>query len=341
VGQGRTVLVTGAGGFIGSALVKVIAQSGCERLILLDSSANALFDIDRKISACPKMRFDAVVGSVSDAALMDNVLRQYRPDLIFHAAALKHVVMAERNPIAAVRDNAMGTYVVARSAARLSGAKLVLVSTDKAVNPHSIMGASKRVAELVVISHDTSGCKMNCVRLGNIIGSTGSVVPHFLDQISAGDPLTLTHGDASRYFMTLSAAVDSILLASASEAHGKVLVPFMSEPVRVREVADFLLRRLGKNGSATNIIGLRPGEKMSEQLMLPTEVSEQVVFDRLRVLRSRAIPMGELETVMARIANAIAVYDLAGVLDGIECIVPEYVPSVEVLRAMEQGSAVR
>ena len=195
--------MTGAGGYIGSALAKAIATASPARLVLLDSSENNLFGIHRHLEeAHADIPHEAILGSVTDANLLNGIFSRFRPRIVYHAAALKHVPLLELNPFAAVRNNAIGTYTLAQAAIQHGVSSLVLVSTDKAVNPHSIMGASKRIAELTVASLSGPQCRMNAVRLGNVVGSTGSVVPIFLEQISKGGPVTVTDPEASRHFMT-------------------------------------------------------------------------------------------------------------------------------------------
>ncbi len=219
---GRRVLVTGAGGFIGSEMARVFAASGAAEIVLLEIAEQALFDVDREMAARGLGgRWVPVLGSVCDRALLTAVFEQHRPEIVLHAAALKHVPLMERNPFAAVETNAVGTWRLARIAAEYSVRRMILISTDKAVAPHSIMGASKRIAELAMLAHPGT----TAVRLVNVIGSPGSVAPLFAEQIAQGGPVTVTHPAARRYFFTLDEVV--ALLAEVFEsdgAHG-VLVP--------------------------------------------------------------------------------------------------------------------
>src|ERR1700733_13195124 len=232
---GQSVLVTGAGGYIGSALVKAIAAAGAGRIVLLDSSEQNLFQIRQQTeSPC-----EPVLGRVNDVHLLDDIFTRFQPEVIYHAAAFKHVPLLEGNPIAAVRNNAIGTYMLAQAALRHGTPKLILISTDKAVNPHSIMGVSKRLAELAVVALSGHTTRMNAIRLVNVIGSPGSVIPIFLAQIAQRRPVTVTHPDAARWFMSLNDAVHAILASGAAEIDGRIVVPQLGEQTRIADLAEF------------------------------------------------------------------------------------------------------
>lgn len=306
------ILITGAGGYIGAALVKAIATTTPAHLILLDSSEQNLFNLVRHLEPIPH---EAILGSVTDAALLDSLFRRFRPTTVYHAAALKHVALLERNPFAAVRTNAIGTYTLARAALQHGVSNLVLVSTDKAVNPHSIMGASKRIAELIVAVLATPECRMNAIRLGNVIGSTGSVIPIFLEQIKKGGPITVTHPDVTRYFMSLNDAVEAVLAAGAAESSGRILLPDLGEPGRIADLARLLIAKAADDPTREipiEFIGLRPGEKLHEDLTFDSEVLETPL---------------ELHAHMAQLACLIAAEGLAGLVRLIREMVPEYQPS--------------
>jgi len=324
-----SVLVTGAGGYIGSALVKAIAAAGPARIVLLDSSEYNLFGIHRYLDeAYANVPHEAVLGSVTDAGLLHCVIRRVRPRIVYHAAALKHVPLLELNPLAAVRTNALGTYTLARAAIENGVPVLVLVSTDKAVNPHSIMGASKRLAELTVAALSCARCRMSAVRLGNVIGSTGSVVPIFLEQISRGGPVTVTHPEASRYFMTRREAVEAILAAGAAECDGRILLPEMGERESIADLARLLIERrrtapphLTPPHIEITYIGLRDGEKLTEDLVGESEIREG------SVIRTPSPAPAVLRARMAQIECLLASRDLAGLIKTIRKVVPEYQPS--------------
>jgi len=338
---GGSVLVTGAGGSIGSALVRAIAAAGPAQVVLLDSSEHNLFRIHQRLEMTHEhIPHDAILGSVTDASLLDSVFSRFHPSIVYHAAALKHVPLLELNPFAAVRNNALGTYTLAQAALRYSASKLVLVSTDKAVNPHSIMGASKRLAELAVAALSGPQCRMNAVRLGNVIGSSGSVVPIFLEQISERRPVTVTHPEVSRFFMSPQEAVKAILAGGAAECSGRILLPELGEPERILDLARFLIGAAA--GGAGNDIpirysGLRPGEKLHEDLRFQTEIREGFLSGPLEVLVTRSPAPAELHSLMERLARRVAAADLAGLLEAISAAVPEYEPSPVVLAAMGAG----
>jgi len=204
----RCVLITGAGGYIGSALVKAIAGTSPRRILLLDSAEHNLFEIQRYLeSPGNQVPYEAVLGTVNDADLLDSIFSRYRPEIIYHAAAFKHVPLLELNPIAAVQNNTIGTWVLAQAAIRHGASTFVLISTDKAVNPHSVMGVSKRIAELAMVALSTTVCRMNAIRLVNVIGSGGSVVPVFWKQIAECRPVTVTHPEVTRWFLSLCETV--------------------------------------------------------------------------------------------------------------------------------------
>ena len=316
-----SILVTGAGGHIGTALVRAIACGGPRCIVLLDSSEHNLFEIDRQMNlAFNSVPRAAVLGSVDDRSLLDDVFSRFHPDLVYHAGAFKHVPLLESNPFAAVRNNAIGTWVLAQAAVRHGASRLVLVSTDKAVNPHSIMGASKRIAELAIIAMSTPSCRMNAVRLGNVKGSPGSVVPLFLKQIDDGGPVMVTHPDASRWFMSLDEAVDVILMAGNVSCGGKILLPKLGEPVRIAELARSLI---AQREMPIVFGGLRPGDKLTEEL-ISDEETEEGQADGLRVITSRKLACGDLADLMQRLSDCI---DHAELVREIRTVVPEYVPS--------------
>jgi FlaA1/EpsC-like NDP-sugar epimerase len=320
----RSVLITGAGGYIGSALVQAIAASGPSRLVLLDSSEHNLFQIRQHLeSAFGHIPCEPVLGSVCDATLLDDIFTRYQPEVIYHAAAFKHVPLLERNPVAAIHNNTIGTYTLGQAALRHGTPKLILISTDKAVNPHSVMGVSKRLAELVAV-----GLKMNVIRLVNVIGSPGSVVPIFLKQIADRRPVTVTHPEATRWFMSLKEAVDAILSAGASEMDGRIFVPEPGEPTRITELAAFLI---GEVEVPIVFTGCRPGDKLTEELASNSETKERTIDGRLQVIRTCRMQSAELDAIMQRLCDCIASHDVPELIRTLVAVVPEYQPS-DILR---------
>lgn len=312
---GQSVLVTGAGGYIGSALVKAIAAAAPSRIVLLDSCEQNLFEISRCVPG------EAVLGSVTDRALLDDLFDRFRPRFVYHAAAFKHVPLLEQNPLAAVHNNAIGTYTLAQAVLRHGPARLTLVSTDKAVKPHSIMGASKRIAELAVVSLASAHFPMNAVRLGNVIGSTGSVVPIFRQQIAAGEPVTVTDREATRYFMTLDGAVEAILACGAANCAGRILLPDLGTPVRIEELARSMM---GDTQLPIRFIGLRPGDKLEEDLLLADEVKEGT-SGPLSIVRTPTLTAADIDACIERLRTART---LDALLSAVSALVPEYSPAV-------------
>ena len=306
---GQSVLVTGAGGYIGSALVKAIAAAGPSRIVLLDSCEQNLFEISRVVPG------EAILGSVTDAALVDDLFRRFQPSTVYHAAAYKHVPLLEQNPFAAIHNNAIGTYTLAQALLRHGPSRLVLVSTDKAVNPCSFLGISKRIAELVVVSLSSPRHSMNAVRLGNVIGSTGSVIPIFQQQIAAREAVTVTHREATRYFMPIEKAVDAILAAGAAECAGRILLPDLGEPVRIEELARSLM---GDGQLPIRYIGLRPGDKLSEDLLFAQEIKEGT-SGPLTVIRTPTLDPAALDAAMERLRTARTMDALLTALSGLVC----------------------
>ena len=247
---GKRILVTGAGGWIGSALTKAIAGFAPEHLVLLEAAERNLYEIDAAVQRLPvSIRPTSVLGSVADPVVVGDIFRRFRPQTIYHAAAFKHVPLMEQNPFAAIENNTIGTSLLAQAAVEHQAEQLILVSTDKAVDPSSAMGASKRIAELILLAERESSTRMKAVRLGNVFGSEGSIVPLFLQQILSGGPVTVTHPDARRYFLTTEDAVTLLLLASSAETAQGILVPELGEPVRVAS---------GRKASHCECAGFRP-----------------------------------------------------------------------------------
>jgi FlaA1/EpsC-like NDP-sugar epimerase len=327
--RSANILITGAGGCIGSALAESFANSGARNLILLDHAEHELHEIGLALSAvegcAPHV---AVLGDICDAALLAEVFKEHRPDVIYHAAAFKHVAMMEANPLAAIRNNVMGTMTLARVAREYESAQLVMVSTDKAVNPRSVMGVSKRIAELVLLRWNGIRTQMKAVRLGNVLGSRGSVAPMFRQQIARGGPVTVTHPDASRYFLTLREVVELILATATVE--GGVFVPEPSEPVKIVDLARGMIRKAGFEpdvGMPITFTKLFPGEKLAEEMIFASETVEATGDSRLQRVRGAAIAAGEFDIKIARLVESVELRDLPALVATLVRIVPEYVPS--------------
>ncbi|MDP3527518.1 MAG: nucleoside-diphosphate sugar epimerase/dehydratase, partial [Hoeflea sp.] len=309
--RGKVVLVTGAGGSIGSELCRQLSAVGVSRLVMMDSSEFALYQIDREIAKQTGFEKVAVLGSVTDAALMRRVMDDNQVNTVFHAAAYKHVPLVEANPFEGVKNNAFGTLAVALAAFESNVEVFVLISTDKAVRPSSIMGASKRLAELIVQdfaekSKQQKNGKVFCaVRFGNVIGSSGSVIPLFKEQIRSGGPITLTHAETTRYFMSIEEAAQLVIQAGSlarfndetGSFPGRIFLLDMGQPVRIRDLAVKMVQLsnltlcddANPNGDiAIREIGLRPGEKMHEELYFSVEAASPTSHKKISVAAESA-----------------------------------------------------
>jgi FlaA1/EpsC-like NDP-sugar epimerase len=284
----RTILVTGAGGSIGSELVRQVARIRPSNLLLLERAEFALFNIEREVrSAFPNINIVPLIADITDELRMRSILSRYHPDVILHAAAHKHVPMMELNCEEAVKNNILGTRLVAELAGEFGVEAFVLISTDKAVRPTSIMGATKRIAELVVQDLETKyATRYVAVRFGNVIGSAGSVIPIFREQICSGGPVTVTHPDMVRYFMTIPEASQLVLQAGAMGKGGEIFILDMGEPVRILDLAKATIRLSGlRPFEDIDIIftGIRPGEKLFEELQTNGEFMSKTLHPKIYI----------------------------------------------------------
>ena len=274
--QGKAVLVTGGGGSIGSEICRQLAGHGVGHLIIFDIYENNAYQIQKSLEwEFPRLHMTVLIGSVRDERRLQSMFSRYRPDIVFHAAAHKHVPLMEDSPNEAIKNNVFGTYKMARSAARHGVKRFVLISTDKAVNPTNIMGASKRLCEMVVqMMNRRSETEFVAVRFGNVLGSNGSVVPLFEQQIAHGGPVTVTHPEITRFFMTIPEAVSLVLQAGYYARGGEIFVLDMGQPVKIDDMARQLIRLSGYEPDVDIPIiytGLRPGEKLYEELLMDEE----------------------------------------------------------------------
>jgi FlaA1/EpsC-like NDP-sugar epimerase len=324
----RAVLVTGAGGSIGSELVRQLSTLNPERVVLLGRGENSIFELLQELArAFPNCDYTPVIADVRDRQRMQRIMHSHRPFSVFHAAAHKHVPLMETNVAEAVLNNVLGTRNVVTLAAEVDAEHFVLVSTDKAVRPTSVMGATKRIAELVV--HETAANHRSgyvSVRFGNVLGSRGSVVPTFIRQISAGGPVTITHPEMSRYFMTIPEAVQLVLQAAALGERGEVFVLDMGEPVKVMDLAADLIRLSGLEVGRDieiSFTGMRPGEKLYEELFFSS--ANATATSHPKILRAResttVLPTAAIDVLIAAAAGNLPQREIRRLL---RAVVPEY-----------------
>jgi len=332
--SGRTVLVTGCGGSIGSELCRQIVRFAPGHVVLVDSSEYNLYEIQMELHhELGFTDYTTVLGSIADRDLMARVFGEHRPAVVFHAAAYKHVPMLERNPWQAVRNNILGSRTVMETAVEAGVERFVVVSTDKAVRPTNVMGASKRVTELLMQSLNGRGTRFMAVRFGNVVGSSGSVVPLFRRQIEAGGPVTVTHPEVTRYFMSIAEASQLILQAGSmgeKGTGGEVFVLDMGVPVKIADMARDLIRLSGKEPDVDIPIvytGLREGEKLYEELITEGEDIVRTEHDKILVLGGDVAPdAGELERDIAELVRAADVCDGRAIRAVLRRLVPEYRP---------------
>ncbi|MCR5823144.1 MAG: polysaccharide biosynthesis protein [Lachnospiraceae bacterium] len=287
---GQTVLVTGGGGSIGSELCRQIAAARPAKLIILDIYENNAYDIQQElIMSHPELDLTVLIASVRDVSRIESIFEEYRPSIVFHAAAHKHVPLMEGSPNEAIKNNVFGTLAVASAADKFGTKRFVMISTDKAVNPTNVMGASKRICEMIIQAYSRkSETQFVAVRFGNVLGSNGSVIPLFKKQINAGGPVRVTHPDIIRYFMTIPEAVSLVLEAGAYAGNGEIYVLDMGEPVRIADLAENLIRLSGYIPNEDIMIeytGLRPGEKLYEERLMDEEGLEKTENDLISVAK--------------------------------------------------------
>jgi FlaA1/EpsC-like NDP-sugar epimerase len=327
--EGRVVMITGAGGSIGSELCHQISAFAPKRLVLVEQAENNLFHVDRKLRAKhPSLEVAAYVADICDSKRLDAIFAQAKPDVVFHAAAHKHVPLMEANPGEAIKNNVFGTRKLADLSDRHGVEKFVMVSTDKAVNPTSIMGVSKRVAEIYVQSlSQRSRTQFVTVRFGNVLGSAGSVVPLFREQIAAGGPVTVTHPDMTRYFMTISEACQLIMQAGAMGAGGEILVLDMGEPVRIVDLARDLIRLSGLDPDADieiKFTGIRPGEKLFEELAVDDEHVDKTKHPKIYIGRFRPQALEKVTRGLEELHALSDGHAESAIKQAFKRLVPEY-----------------
>ncbi len=331
---GKRVMVTGGGGSIGAELCRQIARLNPAELVLVDHSEYALYRIDLELRGeFDDLVLSSILGDVCDPATVEMLIGRYQPEVLFHAAAYKHLPILQTQVREAVRNNVLGTLRMAEAAHRHGIGTFVLISTDKAVNPANIMGATKRVAEMVCQNLNAhSDTRFVTVRFGNVLNSNGSVVPLFQEQIARGGPVTVTHPEITRYFMTIAEASQLIMQAALQGQGGEIYVLDMGEPVRITYLAEQLIRLAGKEpGKDIQIVytGLRPGEKLFEELFHELEPNEQTAHEKIFLAHPRRVDWTELQGELRRMEVAVQRYDVDGLKASLNRLVPELRTSLQ------------
>ena len=306
----KVVLVTGGGGSIGSELCRQIIQYKPQRLVIVDIYENNLYDIEQELKYnYPNMKIEAIVASVRDKKRLNEIFEEFKPYLVFHAAAHKHVPLMETSPLEAIKNNVFGTYNVVNCADEYKVKRFILISTDKAVNPTNIMGATKRLCEMIIqAKNKVSETEYAAVRFGNVLGSNGSVVPLFKKQIAKGGPITVTHKDITRFFMTIPEAVSLVLQAMSFAQGGEIFVLDMGEPVKIYDMAVKLIKLSGLEPNVDiqiKVTGLRPGEKLYEELLMAEEGLTQTEYEKIHVAKPSDITIKTIEEKLKKLNNLL------------------------------------
>lgn len=339
--RGKTVLVTGAGGSIGSELCRQIVEAKPSQLLLFENSEFALYNIHRNLEKVTEVTLVPLLGSVVDEARLSDIVRAWSPDTVFHAAAFKHVPMVEHNPLEGLRNNVIGTLRVAEISARLGVKDFVLISTDKAVRPTNIMGATKRLAELILqgLSDYQKTTRFSMVRFGNVLGSSGSVVPLFREQIRHGGPITITHPDITRYFMTIPEAAQLVVQAGGMARGGEVFVLDMGEPVRIYDLALKMIELCGltvkseeneEGDIEISTVGMRPGEKLYEELLIGND-PKPTAHPRIMMATEHRLPWEELRADLGRLETMINMGKVKAARDLLGRLVVEFAPTSDIV----------
>lgn len=337
--HGKVILITGAGGSIGSELARQLAAFHPRKLVFLERSENDLFRLCTEFDAkFPSIKFVPVVGDILDVELLRKTFALHHPTSVFHAAAYKHVPLMEMNCFQAVTNNVFGTYNVALIARQYGVEDFVMISSDKAVNPTNIMGVTKRVAELIMLSLAHQRTRFIAVRFGNVLGSNGSVLPLFQQQIASGGPVTVTHPEIRRYFMTIPEAAQLVLQAATMGSGGEIFVLDMGQPVRIVDLARNLIRLSGLRPDRDIQIvftGLRPGEKLFEELMLEGEGLKTTSHPKVRVLEGGSYTFEQVQSWLDELSSLVNAGNVYGLVAALKSIVPAYTPSEEMLSLSE------
>ncbi len=330
--KGKTVLVTGGGGSIGSELCRQIIKLGPKKLIIVDIYENNAYEIQQELirTYSSELPLEVLIASVRDADRIDSIFAKYRPDIVFHAAAHKHVPLMETSPMEAIKNNVFGTYNVANAAEKYGVEKFILISTDKAVNPTNIMGASKRLCEKIIQCRTDSKTIFTAVRFGNVLGSNGSVIPLFKEQILSGGPVTLTDKRITRYFMTIPEAVGLVMEAGSFAKDGELFVLDMGKPIKILSLAEKMISLMGLE-PYTDIdiveIGLRKGEKLYEELLIKSENLAKTSNDLIFIEHDRPDSRESMEKALDELRSAMAKNDISSAVEAVAKHVPTYCPA--------------
>jgi FlaA1/EpsC-like NDP-sugar epimerase len=341
------ILITGAAGSIGSEMVRQIAGFNPERLVLIDQAETPLHDIRLMMrERWPHIEAHTIIADISNRQRIDEIFAQYHPDYVFHAAAYKHVPMMEDNPVESIINNVEGTRVVADAAVRYETKKFVMISTDKAVNPTNVMGASKRICEIYVQSLD-SAIKQGTVRgvtrfvttrFGNVLGSNGSVIPLFTRQIAAGGPVTVTHPDIIRYFMLIPEACKLVLEAGTMGKGGEIFVFDMGKPVRIADLARRMIKLSGAANIEIKYTGLRDGEKLYEELLNDQEATMPTFHPKIKIARVREYDYAETSVTIGALVNAaVDCRPDMEIVAAMKHLVPEYISRHSIYEQLDRS----
>lgn len=346
--QNKTVLVTGGGGSIGSELCRQISSYSPKKLIILDIYENNAYEIQQELIRTygDDLNMEVEIASVRDKNKLDQIFKTKNIDIAFHAAAHKHVPLMEKNPEEAIKNNVIGTYNVVQIAHEYKVDKFVLISTDKAVNPTNVMGATKRIAEMIIQSYNRhSGTDFVAVRFGNVLGSNGSVIPLFKEQIKGGGPVTVTHEEITRYFMTIPEAVQLVLRASSMAEGGEIFVLDMGEPVKIKDLAYNLIRLSGLEPEVDINIeytGLRPGEKLYEELLISQDKDQiKTNIEKIFIERPTEFDENELFELIKQLEQAAYDVDIENIIYLIEKLVPTYKRTLNEKCSQTEGGTTR
>ncbi len=340
--RNKIILVTGGGGSIGSELCRQIAALNPKKLVILDIYENNAYDIQQELIRRygEDLCLDTIIASVRDVKRMDDVFNEVRPDIVFHAAAHKHVPLMERSSVEAIKNNVIGTYNVANLSEKYDVEKFVLISTDKAVNPTNVMGASKRLCEMIIQCRTDSTCDFTAVRFGNVLGSNGSVIPLFRKQIESGGPITLTDKRIIRYFMTIPEAVGLVMETGAMASNGELYVLNMGKPVKILDLAENMIRLSGLRPYKDidiKEVGLRPGEKLYEELLMENESLDKTENELIFIERDKPLSRKEVDAKISILRKAVKTGTNEDILQAIKETVPTFREPETVNREAEKS----